>query len=495
MITNNFTSKISRFQDAILFILALGLIIYSSSRATLLSLTCDEASTYFSHVPNSIWSCFFSESCWVDANNHLLNTFLMQVSIGAFGISELTLRLPNLFGHLIYLIFSILLVRRYSNNLWIGIAGFCLLNLNPFLLEFFSLARGYGLGVGWMMVSIYFLFRWVESRELNLGMYCYVGAFLAVLSNFIFLNYWASATAVFIFFILEKQFFGENEKQGSSFLKSIGLPVLSSIALFFLIKNPIQFLQSKGEFVYGAESLVESFVGMVRVSVMSQGYFNPNTTTVFVIISLCLLSFSLFFGVSYFFKKRKNSFSKIHFAGVGLLSLMMLAMVVQYYLLDVKYLMGRKSTMLFPFFGLGVYLFLEFSFREKSKNWTIGFALLISVFSFNHFYRTFDLKETVEWNYDAYTKDMIQYLDENEEQDQKINLGVFWIYEPASEFYKKYFSIMKIGKVERLTKVNFDEIDVFDFIYIRKDQMDLVQDKYILEKEFGSAGALFKKKK
>jgi hypothetical protein len=59
MITNNFTSKISRFQDAILFILALGLIIYSSSRATLLSLTCDEASTYFSHVPNSIWSCFF----------------------------------------------------------------------------------------------------------------------------------------------------------------------------------------------------------------------------------------------------------------------------------------------------------------------------------------------------------------------------------------------------------------------------------------------------
>lgn len=71
MITRNSISKKNRFQDVIFFILAFGLIIYSSSRASFLSLTCDEASTYFSHVPNSIWSCFFSESCWFDAK-HLI---------------------------------------------------------------------------------------------------------------------------------------------------------------------------------------------------------------------------------------------------------------------------------------------------------------------------------------------------------------------------------------------------------------------------------------
>ena len=492
MITNNFTSKKSRFQETIFFILVLGLIIYTSSRAALLSLTCDEASTYFSHVPNSIWSCFFSESCWVDANNHLLNTFLMQVSIGIFGVSELTLRLPNLLGHLIYLIFSSILVRRYSSSFWVGLAGFCLLNLNPFLIEFFSLARGYGLGVGWMMMSLYFLFRWVESGKLNLGIYCYVGAFLAVLSNFIFLNYWASATAIFIFFILEKHFFQENKNLKKPFLKSFGLPVFASLVLFFLLKNPIQFLQSKGEFVYGAESLVESFVGMVRASVMSQGYFNPFTTDVFVLLSLCLLGFSLLYGVFYFFKKRSNSFSKIHFAGVSLMVLMMLAMVVQYYLLDVKYLIGRKSTMLFPFFGWSVYLFLEFLFREKSKRWTVGFAILISVFSFNHFYRTFDLKETVEWDYDAYTKDMIQYLEKNLEDDERIDLGVFWIYGPASEFYQMHFSVEKVGKIIRLDKKDLKRRDTPEFIYIRKGQVNLTKDEYVLEKEFGIKGVLMK---
>ncbi|MFK8007331.1 MAG: ArnT family glycosyltransferase [Saprospiraceae bacterium] len=494
MIPSNFTFKKSLFQNLIFFLLALSLIIYTSSRATLLSLTCDEASTYFSHIPNSIWSCFFSESCWSDANNHLLNTFLMQVSTNVFGVSEWTLRLPNLLGHLIYLIFSIRLILRYSNTFLLGIAGFCLLNLNPFLLEFFSLARGYGLGVGWMMMSIYYLFRWVESRKLSLGMYCYIGAFLAVLSNFIFLNYWASATAVFIFFILEKWFLKKNEKLKSNFLQSIGLPVLSSVSLFFLIKKPIQFLQSKGEFVYGGESLIESFVGMVKESVMSQGYFNPFTTNVFILLSTVLLGFSIVFGVFYFLKKRDNNFSKIYFAGIILMILMMSAMVVQYYLLDVKYLMGRKSTMLLPFFGLSVYLFLEFLYREKNKNWTIGFALLIIVFSFNHFYRTFDLKETVEWSYDAYTKDMIQYLDEHVEQKRKINLGVFWIYGPASEFYQKHFSMEKIEKVERLDEADFEEIDALDFIYVRADQVNLLKDKYVLEKKFGTAGVLFKKK-
>lgn len=495
MITNNFISKIARFQDVIFFTLAVGLIIYTSSRAALLSLTCDEASTYFSHVPNSIWSCFFSASCWNDANNHLLNTFMMQLSIDAFGVSELTLRLPNLFGHLLFLIFSILLVRRYSNNFWIGLAGFCLLNLNPFLLEFFSLARGYGLGVGWMMTSIYFLFRWVENVKLNLGIYCYAGAFLAVLSNFIFLNYWTCATAVFGFFILEKQFFQKSKKSKSSFLKPIGLPVFASLLLFFLIKNPIQFLQAKGEFVFGAESLTESYVGMVKVSLMSQGYLNPFTTNVFILLSLCLLGFSIIFSVYFFLKERKDTFSRVYFAGVSLMILMLVAMLVQYYLLDVKYLVGRKSTMLFPFFGMSVYLLLEFLFREKSKKWTIGLATLISVFSFNHFYRTFDLKETVEWNYDAYTKDMIQYLDKNLANDERIKLGVFWIYGPASEFYQMHFSIGKIEKVTRLDKEYFDRLGDFNFIYVRRDQVEMMEKEFILEKEFGTAGVLMKANK
>jgi hypothetical protein len=46
-----------------------------------------------------------------------------------------------------------------------------------------------------------------------------------------------------------------------------------------------------------------------------------------------------------------------------------------------------------------------------------------------------------------------------------------------------------------LREEDFNEIETAELIYIRKDQMDIVRNKYILEKEFGSAGVLLKKKK
>ncbi|MEM6967403.1 MAG: hypothetical protein AAF573_21745, partial [Bacteroidota bacterium] len=379
--------------------LAIALLGYTSLRAHLLSFTCDEASTYFSHLPRSVFQCFYSEVCWSDANNHLLNTFLMQVSTGIFGVSEWTLRLPNLFGHFLFLVFSTLLVRRFSSNFWVGLAGFCLLNFNPYLLEFFSLARGYGLGIGWMMMSIYFLMRWIEEPKWTLGMYCYVGAIFSVLSNFVFLNYWASLCAVFILLI----FFEKIGLKKALDFRWLSLPFVSAIVLFFLLVKPIQFLRNKGEFVFGKESFWDSFEGLVRVSLMSQGYLHPYTTHTFIGIAISLLIFSTLYGFYHYGKNQKQLISKIHFAAVLLLALLLLGVFVQYYLLDVKFLEGRKATMLLPLFGLNVYVLLQQLYHRGFLKLVTIFSIGISTFSFVHFQRTFDLQETIEWSYDAQT--------------------------------------------------------------------------------------------
>ena len=46
----------------------------------------------------------------------------------------------------------------------IVIAGFVLLALNPFVLDFFSLARGYGLALACLMSSLYLLARAHEEE-------------------------------------------------------------------------------------------------------------------------------------------------------------------------------------------------------------------------------------------------------------------------------------------------------------------------------------------
>lgn len=465
-------------QNILFGVLIIGLLIYTSLRAYLLSFTCDEASTYFSHLPNSVFQCFYSDVCWSDANNHLLNTFLMQITTSIFGISELTLRLPNLFGHLIFLIFSTLLVERYSKNFWIALSGFCLLNFNPYLIEFFSLARGYGLGVGWMMMSIYFLLRWIEEYKIDLGIYCFIGAICSVLSNFVFLNYWSGLFAVVCVFIFFENLKLENKQK----LRWLLLPISSGVFLFLILIKPIQFLRSKGEFGFGTENFFESFEGLVKVSLMSQGYFNPYTTNVFLGLAIILLAVSTIYGFYSFLKSEKQYIYKIHFASVLLLILILIGVFVQYYFLGVKFLEGRKTTILIPLFGLTVYVLLEKLYQSHLTKFSVLFSILISIFSFIHFQRTFDLRETVEWDYDAKTKNMIAFIQDNFPKDKKIKLGVYWIYGPASEFYQEQFKMNNL-QIKRLDD-DLDHIGELDFIYIQPHQLIKVKENNSVEKDF-----------
>src|SRR3990172_7509478 len=68
-------------------------------RAHTQSIVFDEGLTYIRHVakgPLHILSSY-------DANNHILNSLLAWISVSAFGLSELALRLPVLLGGALYL--------------------------------------------------------------------------------------------------------------------------------------------------------------------------------------------------------------------------------------------------------------------------------------------------------------------------------------------------------------------------------------------------------
>ena len=162
----------------LIIFLAIAQISYTSYRAANLSMTCDESSTYLNYHDTNVFTCFSSKDCWGNANNHLLNTFLFQQSVKIFGVNELGMRAPNLLGHIIYLLFSFLLVLSLTRNRLLIVTGFVLLNVNPYLLDFFSLARGYGLNLGFEMAGLYFLVRYVKSREYWSLALCFFSLFL-----------------------------------------------------------------------------------------------------------------------------------------------------------------------------------------------------------------------------------------------------------------------------------------------------------------------------
>lgn len=480
--------------------IGISLLIYTTLRAYYIGLTCDEASTYLSHTPRNLWMCFFSDTCWSDANNHWLNTLLMQKSINLFGVSELSLRLPNLLGHLLYLIASFFLVKKNSTNFWVALAGFCILNFNPFLLEFFALARGYGLGVGCMMMSITFFFFYLKilpseksGKKAKWLTGSFVMAIMAVLSNFIFLNYFTALIGVLILDSLHQFYNNKNTKFN---FKLLGIPFLSILFLFFILKKPIQILRSKGEFGFGTNSLYDTFQQLILDSVMAQGYLYPYTSIVFIVVSLLFLAISIGVGFFIFIKNKEiqtgTSFSKIYFASVLLLIIFLAELIVQYHWLGVQYLVDRKAVVLIPLVSLPIYFLLEKINRSSFKRLGTVLAILFSIFFINHFERTSNLKKSMEWIYDAHTKQMMQYAKDKNLSEEKINIGVYWLFGPASEFYQKQFSLEKNINLRRLEENELSTTEEFDFIYILKGQEGILSKKYQVEKRFGNSGILYR---
>jgi hypothetical protein len=86
----------------------------------------------------------------------------MRVAALLFGPWELGLRLPNLLALLPYLAAAYALTRRLR-SVPARLAAFAAAAANPFVLDFFGLARGYGLGLTGAALALLFLVRCAED--------------------------------------------------------------------------------------------------------------------------------------------------------------------------------------------------------------------------------------------------------------------------------------------------------------------------------------------
>jgi hypothetical protein len=186
-------------------LIASALFVYEVLRAARISITFDEAATYMSYLSSSVFAVFDLRA----ANNHFLYTFLARLSGIFAGSSELSLRLPSLLGYLLYLGSSWAILNRFFGR-FMALSGFLFLNLNPFVLDYFSLGRGYGLSLGFEMAALYFCLVFLDSRRQAQGegnralAMSLLLAFASALANLSFLNVLMSFWVfVFLFFLIK----------------------------------------------------------------------------------------------------------------------------------------------------------------------------------------------------------------------------------------------------------------------------------------------------
>ena len=143
----------------------IGLVItaFAVYRAATASFTHDESYSYIYYVKLSYWELLQHVDGFT--NNHLLNSVGLKLADQFLGNSELSLRTPNLLALVLFLFYAARILLKLPA--WFAICGFVVLGTNTYMLELFTLARGYGLSFGFMLMALFYLIRGIQQGRLR----------------------------------------------------------------------------------------------------------------------------------------------------------------------------------------------------------------------------------------------------------------------------------------------------------------------------------------
>lgn len=408
--------------------IAIGLFafIYVVLRAFFLSVTYDEAWTIDNFAIQSLIDIYTMKNC--SANNHLLNTYLIAF-VKLVGYDSLFLyRLPNVLAFLLYIFYSFQISKNYLKPTN-GILLFIFLMLNPFVLEFFSLARGYGLSLGFEMMSIYFLLKYTKSKDFSSLIFSTFACFITVLSNFSWLIFATAIIMVAILYLL----FSKNQLK----LKMIFSLIISIISIGFaiLISVPLLELIKQNQMWFGGKSFYfDTMLTLLSSSLSNRFYININ-----IVILIVLTLVFLFVGISwlYWYFKTKNYYSY----SLTISILIMMAIIVnilQHYIIGSNYLIERTALLYYPLICLAFIFWGNEIKHLKLKLVFNRIALSVVICFLVNFCISANLYRTTSWFHDAHTPEILSYLDKiGKEKNRKIVLDASWPFKDPLLYYSR----------------------------------------------------------
>lgn len=443
--------------------------IYIGYRAYTIPITHDEASSWLDFRHMNLWSCISNYDCWKTANNHWLNSILFQFTCSVFGDGPFALRIGNIASGIGYSIVAFLFVKKFVSGFWEQFAGWMLFCVHFFLIEFFGLARGYGLMVFFILLAVYFLFSYVSNSKIKFLFFFLLSCGLSIGSNFTSLFPVGGLLLAWFFWVVF------NRKYKIMWIH--GLILFGFLILvFWLIYYPIITLYKNGEFEYGTQSWFQMIIDFFNQTSDFQSYFGNNTSLI-LFSGYCLILVSTLVYLILNWKTKKGSL--VFFAiCVSLTTPLLILFYVS--LLDGAAPIGRKSLFLFPILSPALVLLLS---EISSKNLRKSCAILIVLLFCNHIIRVLPnkLHETREWYFDSYTYEVFKEIDSF---PKPVRIGCSWLMHQGFDYYKK----AQDAPIEGFVYDKELKIDTsLKFYYVtHNDSIGMAQHNFKLVKSFGS---------
>lgn len=413
----------------LLVIAVVALMVLIFYRAATIPFTHDESATWLYLRHTNVWGCFFDPGCWNWGNNHWLNTILLQFFANIGGEAPIVLRMPNVLGGWAYLIAAALFVNRYLNTAWSRIAGFLFICLHIYLLDFFSLARGYGLMTSFVMWSIYSFLRYTEKFDLKWLLILLLSLFLSVLSNFTGIIPFAAMIGAWFVCILATKKYG--------LLKSHGFLVLIfSLGTYLLVRLPIKVLSEKGELEWGAAGfnvMIRDLFTNLTAGAHPFGYNDP-LMVFWLVFTLLLISTGAFLSVGKIYTHKPLSISFL------MLCMILSTVLAMQIFMDAKAPIGRKSIFIIPFVFSTLALCQTLVQRSKAAQ---AIAIAATAIIVIHFFGIikYHIHASREWYFDANYPELFATIVPQGTASDSVKLGTSWIFVPSLTYYQKAKSL------------------------------------------------------
>jgi hypothetical protein len=421
---NRIFSKTGKWQQAGYLTIALLCWAYLVIRAVSVDITYDEALTIKEFVPNSAYHIISYEH--VNTNNHILNTLLIKLLFASGIQSKFLARVPNLLAFGLYAYFAFRITVRYLKPLP-GLGCFLLLLLNPFLLDFFSLARGYGLSFGFLMASFYFLLRYTENLESGMALRATGLCGIAVVANFSLLICWM---VIFFLVLTGSIAFRKTVNPRKTIFKTLAVVV----PLFAIIYEPIRKSHVEGLLFYGGNT---GFFQDTLVSLAKYTFYSPDPRpSVIISLIVFLVIFGIVFVVSLYLNRNIRAPKNVLvFLIVGCI----LFVELQHRVLGSLYIIDRTALFFYPLFILAFSLALN----DLPALWMKTSLMVTAIIMFGlNFGLRCNFYKTALWYFESHSQTLLSHFNTlGAAKGKPVRIGYTWPFDEAIDYYlarKKY---------------------------------------------------------
>lgn len=431
-----------RIADGIAFAAGAGLFGYVLVRAATVPVTFDEATTRlkFARAPWRRILFAGKGSSYLVANNHVINTLLTRVIAAVVPRSTFAIRLPNVAAFAMFAVFLWFVLRQLAPPV-VALAGFVAIAGNPYMLEFFSLCRGYGLAIGFLVAGVFFGFEALSAPRGTVSFaVCVLFLSLATLSSYPLIAPLVVALAGIAAWRIVHDRSGVLDAAGNALpaalIGAAALVVAVSNLLALRKANLLYFGGDRGYYADTVTSLVELIVpssasALVRVVVVLAWA----AATLVMVVGAVDADTP---GPDPDASRRGRLAARSAFIACAVLLDGSIAMpILAHALLRTKYPIARTATFFLPLFGLFIFGALGDLARRRRRPIRIVVMALAIAFALGvalDFAREANLRRTSEWYYDADTPAMLADLSRERAPARRIRLSVDWHLGSAADY-------------------------------------------------------------